>query len=214
MLPVGFLFGLGFDTATEISLFTVAASQASGGMTFGTIMIFPALFTAGMTLRRHHRQRAHGRRLWLGVPQSDPQDLVQSDHHRHFRRRRALIGGIEALGLIAGKLGLEGAFWDTVGDLNGGLANFGYLVVGIFVVELGDLLFDLSLAGARSAAGRARLGGAMTTSASDSTHGKSGAAPPPRSSMSASPAGRSASRTAGAPRGDPRRGDGAGGRRH
>ncbi|MGZ5841169.1 MAG: HoxN/HupN/NixA family nickel/cobalt transporter, partial [Xanthobacteraceae bacterium] len=50
MLPVGFLFGLGFDTATEISLFTVAASQASGGMSFGTVMIFPALFMAGMTL--------------------------------------------------------------------------------------------------------------------------------------------------------------------
>ena len=50
MFPVGFLFGLGFDTATEISLFAVAASQASGGMTIGTIMIFPALFTAGMTL--------------------------------------------------------------------------------------------------------------------------------------------------------------------
>src|SRR6202007_2988595 len=50
MFPIGFLFGLGFDTATEISLFAVAASQASGGMTIGTIMIFPALFTAGMTL--------------------------------------------------------------------------------------------------------------------------------------------------------------------
>ncbi|HTP93730.1 MAG TPA: HoxN/HupN/NixA family nickel/cobalt transporter, partial [Xanthobacteraceae bacterium] len=50
MFPVGFLFGLGFDTATEISLFTVAASQASGGMTFAIILIFPALFTAGMTL--------------------------------------------------------------------------------------------------------------------------------------------------------------------
>ncbi len=50
MLPVGFLFGLGFDTATEISLFTVAASQVSGGMTLATVMIFPALFTAGMTL--------------------------------------------------------------------------------------------------------------------------------------------------------------------
>ena len=50
MFPVGFLFGLGFDTATEISLFAVAASQASGGMSFSTVMIFPALFTAGMTL--------------------------------------------------------------------------------------------------------------------------------------------------------------------
>ncbi|MBV9051688.1 MAG: HoxN/HupN/NixA family nickel/cobalt transporter, partial [Hyphomicrobiales bacterium] len=50
MFPVGFLFGLGFDTATEISLFAVAASQASGGMSLSTVMIFPALFTAGMTL--------------------------------------------------------------------------------------------------------------------------------------------------------------------
>jgi high-affinity nickel-transport protein len=46
-----------------------------------------------------------------------------------------LIGGIEALGLIAGKLGLEGGFWDIIGDINGGLANFGYLVVGIFVIS-------------------------------------------------------------------------------
>jgi high-affinity nickel-transport protein len=46
-----------------------------------------------------------------------------------------LIGGIEALGLVAGKVGLEGGFWDTIDDLNGGLANFGYLVVGIFLVS-------------------------------------------------------------------------------
>ena len=44
-----------------------------------------------------------------------------------------VIGGIEALGLIADKFGLEGAFWNAVGDLNGGLANFGYLVVGVFL---------------------------------------------------------------------------------
>ena len=89
MLPVGFLFGLGFDTATEISLFTVAASQASGGMTFSTVMIFPALFMAGMTLVDTTDSVLDGRRLWLGLPQSDPQDLVQSHHHRHFGHRRA-----------------------------------------------------------------------------------------------------------------------------
>ncbi len=52
MYPVGFLFGLGFDTATEISFLFggLPASQASGGMSFSTVMIFPALFTAGMTL--------------------------------------------------------------------------------------------------------------------------------------------------------------------
>ncbi len=50
MFAIGFLFGLGFDTATEITLFTVAGSQASDGVSFATVMIFPALFAAGMTL--------------------------------------------------------------------------------------------------------------------------------------------------------------------
>jgi high-affinity nickel-transport protein len=44
-----------------------------------------------------------------------------------------LIGGIEALGLIADKLGLEGGVWGTIDNLNSGVANFGYLVIGIFV---------------------------------------------------------------------------------
>ena len=135
MLPVGFLFGLGFDTATEISLFTVAASQASGGMSFGTVMIFPALFMAGMTLVDTTDSvlmvGAYGwaflnpiRKIWYNLTITAISVLVA-----------LMIGGIEALGLIAGKLELEGAFWDVVGDLNQGLANFGYLVVGIFIAS-------------------------------------------------------------------------------
>ena len=135
MFPVGFLFGLGFDTATEISLFAVAASQASGGMTIGTIMIFPALFTAGMTLIDTTDSvlmvGAYGwaflnpiRKIWYNLTITAVSVLVA-----------LLIGGIEALGLIADKLGLEGRFWDAIGDLNGGLANFGYLVVGIFIAS-------------------------------------------------------------------------------
>jgi high-affinity nickel-transport protein len=50
MYPIGFLFGLGFDTATEIGLPGISATQASSGMSFWTILIFPALFTAGMAL--------------------------------------------------------------------------------------------------------------------------------------------------------------------
>jgi nickel/cobalt transporter (NiCoT) family protein len=137
MFPIGFLFGLGFDTATEISLFTVAASQASGGMSFGTVMIFPALFTAGMTLVDTTDSvlmvGAYGwaflnpiRKIWYNLTITAISVLVA-----------LLIGGIEALGLIANKLGLEGGIWDMVGGLNGGLANFGYLVVGIFVVSWG-----------------------------------------------------------------------------
>ena len=135
MFPVGFLFGLGFDTATEISLFTVAASQASGGMSFSTVMIFPALFTAGMTLVDTTDSvlmvGAYGwaflnpiRKIWYNLTITAISVLVA-----------LLIGGIEALGLIAGKLGLEGGFWDLIDNLNGGLANFGYLVVGIFIVS-------------------------------------------------------------------------------
>jgi len=44
-----------------------------------------------------------------------------------------LIGGIEALGLVADKLGLAGGFWNKIADLNDGLANFGYLVIGVFI---------------------------------------------------------------------------------
>jgi len=135
MFPIGFLFGLGFDTATEISLFTVAASQASGGMSLSTIMIFPALFTAGMTLLDTTDSvlmvGAYGwaflnpiRKIWYNLTITAISVVVA-----------LLIGGTEALGLIAGKLGLEGAFWDVIGDLNSGLANFGYLVVGIFLAS-------------------------------------------------------------------------------
>jgi high-affinity nickel-transport protein len=135
MFPVGFLFGLGFDTATEISLFAVAASQASGGMTLGTIMIFPALFTAGMTLIDTTDSvlmvGAYGwaflnpiRKIWYNLTITAISVVVA-----------LLIGGIEALGLIADKLGLDGGFWDVIGDLNDGLANFGYLVVGVFIAS-------------------------------------------------------------------------------
>jgi nickel/cobalt transporter (NiCoT) family protein len=135
MFPVGFLFGLGFDTATEISLFTVAASQASGGLSFGTIMVFPTLFTAGMTLLDTTDSvlmvGAYGwaflnpiRKIWYNLTITAISVVVA-----------VLIGSIEALGLIAGKLGLEGAFWNGVGALNDGIANFGYLVVGIFVAS-------------------------------------------------------------------------------
>ncbi len=50
MLPIGLLFGLGFDTATEIALFGISASQAADGVSVSTILLFPALFAAGMSL--------------------------------------------------------------------------------------------------------------------------------------------------------------------
>ena len=50
MYPIGFLFGLGFDTATEVALLAVAATAAAKGMSIWTIMVFPSLFAVGMSL--------------------------------------------------------------------------------------------------------------------------------------------------------------------
>jgi high-affinity nickel-transport protein len=135
MFAIGLLFGLGFDTATEISLFTVAAGQASGGLSFATVMIFPALFTAGMTLVDTTDSvlmvGAYGwaflnpiRKIWYNLTITAISVVVA-----------LMIGGVEALGLIASKLGLEGPFWTAIVDVNESLASFGYLVVGVFLVS-------------------------------------------------------------------------------
>lgn len=50
MYPLGVLFGLGFDTATEVGLLGISANQAAQGLSIWSILLFPALFTAGMSL--------------------------------------------------------------------------------------------------------------------------------------------------------------------
>jgi nickel/cobalt transporter (NiCoT) family protein len=135
MYPIGFLFGLGFDTATEIGLLGISATQAAQGMSFWTILVFPALFTAGMSLTDTADSvlmtGAYGwafvnpiRKLWYNLTITAASVVVA-----------LFIGGVEALGLIGDKLGLEGGLWRVIGDLNDNLANFGFAVVGIFVAS-------------------------------------------------------------------------------
>ncbi|KAA1178558.1 HoxN/HupN/NixA family nickel/cobalt transporter [Rhizobium tropici] len=135
MYPIGFLFGLGFDTATEIGLLGISAAQAAQGMSFWTILLFPALFTAGMslmdTLDSTLMTGAYRwaivkpvRKLWYNLTITAASVVVA-----------IFIGGIEALGLISDKLGLEGGFWSLIGELNDNLANFGFVVVGIFLLS-------------------------------------------------------------------------------
>src|SRR3546814_16137469 len=50
MAPLGFLFGLGFDTATEVAILGLSAGQAASGLSIATVLIFPLLFAAGMAL--------------------------------------------------------------------------------------------------------------------------------------------------------------------
>ena len=135
MYPVGFLFGLGFDTATEIGLLGISATQAAQGVSFWTILVFPALFTAGMSLMDTTDSvlmtGAYGwaflnpvRKLWYNMTITAASVIVA-----------LFIGGVEALGLIGDKLGLEGGFWDGVGAMNDNFANFGFVVVGIFLAS-------------------------------------------------------------------------------
>ena len=88
MYPLGFLFGLGFDTATEVALLGITAAQASSGLSMWSILIFPALFTAGMTLLDTTDSVLDGSRLWLGFRQAGTQALLQHDDYVCFRCRR------------------------------------------------------------------------------------------------------------------------------
>ncbi|MHB1304895.1 MAG: HoxN/HupN/NixA family nickel/cobalt transporter [Acidiphilium sp.] len=124
MYPVGFLFGLGFDTATEIGLLALSAAGAAHGLAFWRSMALPALFTAGMAL--------------LDTADSALMSGAYAWALREPARRRRynmvltslsvvvalLIGGIELLGLFAGK----GWFWAALSWLNGRWSELGACV--------------------------------------------------------------------------------------
>jgi nickel/cobalt transporter (NiCoT) family protein len=129
------LFGLGFDTATEIGVLGIAAAQASKGLPIWSIMVFPALFTAGMSLVDTTdgvlMLGAYGwaftkpiRKLYYNLTITFVSVLVA-----------VLIGGIETLGLLADRLNLEGPFWFYIGRLNDNFGSLGYLIIAIFVVS-------------------------------------------------------------------------------
>jgi high-affinity nickel-transport protein len=135
MYPLGVLFGLGFDTATEVGLLGLSANQASAGLPIWSILIFPALFTAGMCLI----DTTDGilmlgayswayvkpiRKLYYNLTITLVSVLVA-----------LLVGGIEALGIIGGKLRLQGGFWDFIGEVSENFGAVGYCIVGIFLVS-------------------------------------------------------------------------------
>lgn len=135
MYPLGFLFGLGFDTATEVGLLGISAAQASQGMSVWSILVFPALFTVGMSLVDTTDSilmlGAYGwafmkpiRKLYYNLTITTVSVIVA-----------ILVGGIEALGLIGDELNLQGKFWDFVGALNDNFGAIGYLIIGIFIAS-------------------------------------------------------------------------------
>ncbi len=81
MYPLGALFGLGFDTATEIGVLSISAAEAAQGLSLWSRARVPRAVHGRDGARRYDRQRAHGRSLWLGVRAPGAQALVQSHHY-------------------------------------------------------------------------------------------------------------------------------------
>jgi nickel/cobalt transporter (NiCoT) family protein len=134
MFPLGFLFGLGFDTATEVGLLGMSATQVGQGLSLWSIMVFPALFAAGMAL----------------IDTTDGVLMLGAYNWAFVRPMRklyynlvitavsvvvaVLIGGIEGLGLIGDKLGMSGWFWSGVGALNENFNGLGFVIIAVFVL--------------------------------------------------------------------------------
>jgi nickel/cobalt transporter (NiCoT) family protein len=135
MYPIGFLFGLGFDTATEIALFGISASQASAGMSFWSVLVLPVLFTAGMSLiDTTDGILMMGAYRWAFVR---PIRKIYYNMTITFVSVlvAVLIGGIETLALLADKLDLKGPFWDYIGMLSDHFGTLGYIVIGLFFLS-------------------------------------------------------------------------------
>lgn len=142
MYPVGVLFGLGFDTATEIGLLAIAAAEAGKGLPIYSILVFPALFTAGMTLvdSTDNVLMVHA----YGWAMDDPKRKLYYNASITFVSALVaiVIGGVEALGLIADQLGASGGLWSLVAGANERFGEIGYGIVAMFIAcWIGSVLF-------------------------------------------------------------------------
>ena len=142
MFPLGFLFGLGFDTATEIAVLGISATQAAQGASIWSIMVFPALFAAGMSLV----DTTDGI-LMLGAYDWA---FVKPMRKLYYNLTitavsvvlAVLVGGVEALGLLGGQFELKGRFWDGIGALNDNMNTLGFAIIGLFIAAwVGSVVF-------------------------------------------------------------------------
>ena len=135
MYPLGVLFGLGFDTATEVGLLGISATTATKGLPIWSILVFPTLFTAGMALVDSTDSilmlGAYGwayvkpiRKLYYNLTITFVSILVA-----------LFVGGIEVLGLLADKFALNGTFWQMIDSLNDNLGTIGFVVIGVFIAS-------------------------------------------------------------------------------
>jgi len=131
MYPLGVLFGLGFDTASEIGLLAIAAGVATHDVPFLAIISLPLIFAAGMCLMDTadgaFMSQAYGwafsnpiRKIYYNITVTSLSVAVA-----------LVIGMIEVLQVTAAKFSLNGGFWAFLESLDFG--KVGYVVLGLFV---------------------------------------------------------------------------------
>ena len=132
MYPVGVLFGLGFDTATEIALLVLAGSAVVSGLPFYAVLSLPLLFAAGMSLF----DTADGCFMNFAYDWAFARPVRKVYYNLTITGLSVFVaffvGTVEILGLIAQQTHLSGGFWGFMQDFN--INTAGFVIVGMFVL--------------------------------------------------------------------------------
>ena len=131
MYPVGVLFGLGFDTATEVALLVLAGSAVVGGLPFYAVISLPVLFAAGMCLF----DTIDGCFMNFAYDWAFAKPIRKIYYNLTITGLSVFIalfiGTVEILGLVAQEMSLSGGFWDFMQNFN--INRAGFIIVGVFV---------------------------------------------------------------------------------
>ena len=132
MYPVGLLFGLGFDTATEIALLVLAGSAVVSGLPFYAVLSLPLLFAAGMSLF----DTADGCFMNFAYDWAFARPVRKVYYNLTITGLSVFVaffvGAVEVLGLIGRQAHLGGGFWGFIQDFN--INTAGFVIVGMFVL--------------------------------------------------------------------------------
>ncbi len=140
MYPLGILFGLGFDTASEVALLGLAATSGGSHVPIAAILILPALFAAGMSLV----DTTDGVLMLGAYGWAYVKPIRKLYYNLNITLASVLvafgIGGIEIMSILADKFGLRGGLWDWAGNL-----DFSFLGVGIIAIFVGSWVVSTAI---------------------------------------------------------------------
>jgi high-affinity nickel-transport protein len=135
MYPVGFLFGLGFDTASEVAILAIAGATAAHGVPLLAIMLLPLLFTAGMSLA----DTTDGVLMLGAYGWAFVKPIRKLYYNMNITLISVLValvvGSFETLNIVSTELGLGGPFWSTIGSINNNFGLVGVIIIAVFVLS-------------------------------------------------------------------------------